>query len=253
MRCGTLKPVLAETLKAPEVEPRRKGRVVLGGLITWPVPMRLSLGLLSIIIPHMAEKAKLLGGVELTVDDLEESNEKKLTGGVGGYRQDEGSHGTAGYAEQSGSVISILKKKPPNSPSVSFQASTDKKVNFSKDTPPTVPFKPEPETRIHQDCPCCTCHTHSTSLKSMSLLQSVSEKNGNQENLLELASLMRRNYGIGGNGGGVTMQRAENSPSQVFRARFNQRLMKQARKIDSVSIPDSAYDASFNFLASQYL
>jgi len=49
IRWGTLNPVLAVRLREPEVEPRRKGRVVLGGLMTWLAVIRLSLRLLSII------------------------------------------------------------------------------------------------------------------------------------------------------------------------------------------------------------
>jgi hypothetical protein len=91
---------------------------------------------------------------------------------------------------------------------------------------------------VHKDCPCCTCHLKDSSLKAISMLQSIPEQT--ETSAMELSSLRYRSRACVSNSAGFVPlgQRSENSPSQVFRARLNQRLLKQASKIESYQVPD---------------
>lgn len=183
------------------------------------------------------------GPMELTVEDLKESESleeleslqgKKPSISLSVLKTEESQVQQGNYGEMSGPVISILKKKPPSSPSVSIQTA-DKRVNFSKETAATAAtFKSDSDPRVHKDCPCCTCHLKD-SLKAQSLLQSIPERTEAKENELELSSLLYRSKVCMSNSAGFVplARRNENSPSQIFRNRFNQRLLKQASKIES--------------------
>jgi len=197
------------------------------------------------------KEKQTLGLTELTVEDLKESESledfeslqvKKSFNSLSVLKAEERQAQHANYGELTGPTISILKKKPPSSPGVSVQT-TDKRVNFSKETASTAApiFKSENEQRIHKDCPCCTCHLKDSSLKALLLLQSIPERTETKENEMELSSLQYRSRVCVSNSAGFVplARRSENSPSQLFRNRFNQRLMKQASKIDSFQVPDS--------------
>ena len=192
------------------------------------------------IVSMASKDSQVLGCTELTVEDLEESDSLKGKAAISTLKPEEITAQSANYGEQSVSTISILKKKPPSSPSVSAQFSSDKKVSFAKESVPTaVPvFKSENEGKMHKDCPCCTCHLKDSSLKAVSMLQSIPERSATSA--MELSSLQYRSRACVSNSAGFVPlgQRSENSPSQVFRARLNQRLIKQASKIESFQVPD---------------
>lgn len=214
------------------------------------------------------------GTSELTVDDLESSGKlqgKNLLDLVKAPKPPQEDTFTLSQSSglqsvsdpPSSSVISILKKKPPASPSVS-SLPPDRKVSFPKDQS-SDPLKSESvlstTERLHKDCPTCTCHLKESSLKMQSLLQSIPERvesdsdlhtmaplsvglesqsKGSLQFLSQLKSQFLENPKPGQDTGflGTPTRlipyslRPENSPSRIFRTRLNQRTLRTLGKID---------------------
>lgn len=179
----------------------------------------------------------------------------------------------------SSSVISILKKKPPASPSLSTLP-PDRKVTFPKDQPADL-LKSDSSAyateRLHKDCPTCTCHLKESSLKMQSMLQSIPERVesdselhsipplsvglGESKGSLQFLSQLKSQYlerpkqGPEASPGFVTTPtrllpyslRPENSPSRIFRARLNQRTLRTLGKIDDFRMPEGAEDYQLPF------
>ena len=163
----------------------------------------------------------------------------------------------------SSSVISILKKKPPASPSLS-SLPPDRKVSFPND-PSSDSLKSasalSTTERLHKDCPSCTCHLKESSLKMQSMLQSIPERvesdsdlhtipplsvglQGESKGSLQFLSQLKSKFLESPKSGEETgfsgtptrlipySLRPENSPSRIFRTRLNQRTLRTLGKID---------------------
>ena len=163
----------------------------------------------------------------------------------------------------SSSVISILKKKPPASPSLS-SLPPDRKVSFPND-PSSDSLKSASAVstteRLHKDCPTCTCHLKESSLKMQSMLQSIPERvesdsdlhtipplsvglQGESKGSLQFLSQLKSKFLESPKSGEETgfsgtptrlipySLRPENSPSRIFRTRLNQRTLRTLGKID---------------------
>jgi hypothetical protein len=249
----------------------------------------------------MAEKGKLSSGPALTVDDLQSSPklqgknlldlaksqkvvmEDTFTLSQSGASSTSGTQLQASGDSQGASVISILKKKPPASPSVFAQSQSEKKVNFHKeqisppDPKPADPISALPETefdqvpeKLHKDCPTCTCHLKESSLKTVSMLQSIPEKPESESSELHSVAFLSSHASVLDpskaslhfvsklQSQGLTdrpqthesgfsplgqfiplSMRTENSPSRIFRARLNRRLMKNVGKYEEYKVPDA--------------